>query len=223
MKKNNTLVIVLIIIIIVLVGYIVIKSKNNGTVASDTATNSQVVKDTSDQTSGSKSNTQTTSNGTTKTFTNSKYSFSIQYPTNFTSEETNSDGYFDHLNLYSVTLRTPSSYQANTNFDQAWVAISVDPSTKDCYTLNSENNTPMTSTRIIGDKSFHYDPGQPIDDSAMGGQQGEDSVFALVENGQCYRVQKTIGWHTLSAGKQQFDKSKVNADLDTIISTLVIK
>lgn len=204
-------------------GYVVFKSKNNGTVASDGTTSDQMAKDTSDQTSNSKSNTQTTLNGTMKTFTNSKYSFSIQYPANFTAEETNSDGYFDHLNLYSVTLRTPSGYQANTNFDQGWVAVSVDPSIKDCYTLNSENNAPMTSTRIIDGKSFHYDPSQPIDDSAMGGQQGEDSVFALVENGQCYRVQKTIGWHTLSAGKQQFDKSKVNADLDAIISTLVIK
>jgi hypothetical protein len=158
-----------------------------------------------------------------KTYTNAQYNFSIQYPKNFTMAESQGGGFFDEQNLYDLSINAPADYQKDTDFNIGRIEMFVSPKTTNCFTL-SQNGGNLSAVKIINGISFHYNPQQPFEDDAMGGQRGKDSLFAAILNGQCYRIEKLVGYRDAHGFTEppyppHFDEQKVNADLDAIIST----
>lgn len=158
-----------------------------------------------------------------KTYTNSKYSFSLNYPVEYLLNESNNGGFFNEVNIFDLSLRVPSDYQKGTDFNTGTIDISVSPTIAKCYYSNGTDED-MTALKVINNKSFHYNPKQPFSDSAMGGQRGSSSMFSIVLNGQCYRIQKLVGYRDLRGFAEppyppHFDEQKANLDLDNIIST----
>ena len=150
------------------------------------------------------------------TYKNSKYNFSIQYPKDFSIQES-----VDYGPVLSI--RVPTNYQKGTDFNVGLINISVSTSTAKCYTSNYANEA-MTGIKVIGGKSFHYNVKQPFDDAAMGGQRGKESSFAIINNGLCYTIEKLIGYRDLRGFADgpyppHFDEAKVNADLDSVIAS----
>ena len=183
--------------------------------SSVTVTNSQI------------STISTTPTTSLKTYLNNQYGFSIQYPNNFRKSETNDGGFFNELNIFSASIDVPIGYQNGTDFNVGRITIMVSPTTSKCYSSQGSDED-MTATKIINGKSFRYNPKQPIDDAAMGGQRGSDSLFVIIENGQCYRIAKLVGYRdprgfTDPPYPPHFDEQKVNADLDAIVSSFVFK
>jgi hypothetical protein len=164
---------------------------------------------------------------TTKTFTSTAHRFSIKYPADFTFEESNSGGFYNEINLYSVALGMPKSYQADTDFNLGRITVSVSPTTTLCYSSNGQTQD-MTATKQINGKTFHYNPAGPQGDAAMGGQRGTTFILSTIANDKCYRVQEEIGYRDLRGFAEppypaHFNEAKVNADLDAIIATLTIQ
>ncbi len=162
-----------------------------------------------------------------KTYSNSQYGFSLSYPADYIFSESNNGGFFNELNIFELFIHVPNGYQKGTDFSIGAVNVMVSPSISKCYSSDGVNED-MTSTKIINGKSFKYNPRQPLDDSAMGGQVGSWSMFTTVEKGQCYRIEKQVGYRNSRGFKDppyppHFDEQKANSDLDNIISTFLIK
>ncbi|HTE48631.1 MAG TPA: hypothetical protein VK675_01860 [Candidatus Paceibacterota bacterium] len=158
-----------------------------------------------------------------KTYTNDQYNLSIKYPVDFSINESKGGGFFNEQNLYDLSISAPADYQKNTDFNIGRIEILVSPSIAKCYT-SSSNGGNLSSIKLINGISFYYNPQQPFEDDAMGGQRGKDSLFASIHDNQCYRIQKFVGYRdargfTNPPYPQHFDEQKVNTDLDNIIST----
>ena len=156
-----------------------------------------------------------------KTYTNVKYGFTLNYPSNFSLKESQNGGFFDELNLYNLSVSAPADYQKGTDFNVGRIDVIVSSSTAKCYT-SSPNSNDLSSVKNINGISFHYNSRQPFSDDAMGGQRGTYSLFATIDNGQCYRITKTVGYRDSSGFTNppyplHFNEQSVNADLDNII------
>ena len=169
----------------------------------------------------------TTSEINLKTYTNTSNKFSIKYLDDFTLNESNDGGYLNELNLFDLSLNAPKDLDKNTDFNVGRIEILISSSTSKCYT-SSYSNEEMSGILDINGKSFHYDPKQPFDDAASGGQRGKYSLFALIDNNKCYRITKLVGYRDLRGFAdppypQHFDEAKVNKVLDDIISSFLVE
>lgn len=162
-----------------------------------------------------------------KSYTNSKYNFTIKYPESYTKEE-GSTGFYNDMNLYGITIRTPKDYQKGTDFNIGMIELQVGTSTASCYSANGVDND-MTVTKNINGNLFYYSPSQPFDDAAMGGQRGYIYIYSLIKNDLCYRIIESIGYRDLTGFMDNyvkpphFDEQQVNSDFDSIIATLNIR
>ena len=158
-----------------------------------------------------------------KTYTNSQYGISVAYPATFNVSETQDAGYFNEMNLFEASISAPADYQKGTDLNVARVDVLVSSSTDECYSLSSSGAN-LSATKEINGTVFHYDPRQPTADDAMGGQRGQYSLFAAIKNGQCYRVEKLLGYRyphgfTDPPYPPHFNEQTANADLDAIINS----
>ncbi len=158
-----------------------------------------------------------------KTYKNEEFGFEIKYPKDFLIQESKDGGFFNETNSFTLSINTSKDYQKGTDFSGAFINISPSSKTDNCYRYGP-SGPELSASKEIGDTTFHFDPRQPISDSAMGGQRGWYSLFTTISNRQCYRISKSIGYRD-SRGfadppySPHFDENKVNIDLDKIIST----
>ncbi len=170
------------------------------------------------------SNSNNFSNSGLKKYDNTKYAFNLFYPPEYLSSETENGGFYDELNIFNLDIKTPDGYQKDTDFGEGRVTIMVSPTISNCYYIKDSIYGNMTAIKMINGKAFHYNPKQPFEDAAMGGQRGLISLFSLIENGKCYRIEKTIMYRDSRGFREppyppHFDEQKANLDLDNIIST----
>jgi len=157
-----------------------------------------------------------------KSYSNQEYGFSVKYPNDFVLSE-GKTSFFSELGLFGISVNAPADYEKGTDFNVGRINLSVSSSTAKCYVSNLVEGV-FSAEKNIGGKTFYYNPLQPFSDAAMGGQRGEESLFASVIDGQCYRITKTIGYRDLKGFTDppyapHFDEAKVNAEFDSIISS----
>lgn len=228
-SRLNTVLLVIIILLIICIGYLLLNnSKKQVQTNVSIVDSSSNVQNTNSDKNLNKNTTNTEKTYTTdlKKYTNNKYGFSVQYPNDYKISETNNDGFYNELNIFGLHISVPIGYQSGTDFSVASIEITVSPTTDKCYSSQGDTNQDMTAIKTIGGKSFHYNPGQPIDDSAMGGQRSSISLFSTINNGQCYRIEKLIGYRDPRGFSEppyppHFDQQKANTDLDKIISSII--
>lgn len=213
-QKGSAAVWIIAIVVIAALVYLIATYSNSKSAMVDTGTN---------QAKSTNSTTTSTSSADSKNFVSAK-GFSIVYPSDFQVQESlNGGDFFNELNLYSLELRTAANYQKGTDFEIAFINILVSSSTAACYTASPIGRS-LSSTKTINGIQFHYDSSQPFEDDAMGGARGKDSLFAAIHNGQCYRIDKLIGYRdprgfTDPPYPPHFDEAKVNGDIDQIINS----
>ena len=157
-----------------------------------------------------------------KPYSNQEYGFSVKYPKDFVLSE-GKTSFFNELDIFGISIKAPADYEKDTDFNVGNITLSVSSSTAKCYISNSVAGV-LSAEKNIGGKTFYYNPLQPFSDAALGGQRGEESRFASVINGQCYRITKLIGYSDLRGFTDppyapHFDEAKVNAEFDSIISS----
>ena len=156
-------------------------------------------------------------------FENKDKDFGILYPTGFLVNESTDGGFYSELDLYTLSIKAPDNYQQGTDLNVATVIVSVSDTTSKCFSSNS-TDMDMTETKSINGKVFNYNPKQPFDDNAMGGQRGTSSIFSTVENAKCYRIQKLKGYRDLRGFAEppyppHFDEVDANKTLEGIIGS----
>ncbi len=232
MNKQSTIIISLLVILIALVGYVAFKPKEVMNNSSVVIPSNDVVLDNNSISAEPIKTTPTKPMSVPtgwKAFTSSNNDFSIQYPTTYLAEESNNGGYYNEVNLHNLSIRFPIGYQKGTDFNVGFISVSVSPTTNKCYASGGQDQD-MTATKTIGSTVFHYNPSQPTDDSAMGGQRGKAWLYSTIQNGKCYRIEKTIGYRDVHGYVDEpynypahYDEAKASADLDAVIATLVLK
>ena len=162
-----------------------------------------------------------------ETYTYKNHGITIELPKNFLISESNDGGFYDEINLYRLSINAPSDYQKNTDFSNAFVNISISPKIIKCYSSNGVDED-MTSIKNVNGLSLRYNPKQPFSDNAMGGQRGFSSSFSFIVKGQCYRIEKIVGYRDLRGFAEppypvHFNEQKANLDLDNIISSIFVE
>lgn len=159
-----------------------------------------------------------------KEYTDSTNKFSIQYPENFINQGIQPGGFYTEINIPTLTIRFPNDYQKGTDYDGAFIELSVSPKTDKCFSSNYETEN-INLTRVINGTTFHYT--EPVNDSAMGGVRGTSILMSAVKNGKCYRISKTYSYRDYLGLMEppyppHYDEQKIKDDLESIITTLII-
>lgn len=227
MNKTSGIIIGLLIIIIIILGYLALKPKAPVYLPTDPNQLALNTPTTPPVTPTISPTVPENNHAGWHTVTNTQYGFQIQYPAGYQTQESNNGGFYNETNIYDLSISVPIGYQSGTDFNVGRIDLSVSPSTSMCYSSSGTSTIDMTATKTIGDNVFHYNPAGPLDDSAMGGQRGTDTLFALIHNGQCYRIQETMGYRDLHGFSEppyppHYDEAQLNSDLESIIETLVL-
>lgn len=165
---------------------------------------------------------------TDNVFRNADNAFEIQYPKEFVlSEDDEAEFNKDPNLLYRVTISNSYGYQKGTDLDTAYIQILASTSTATCL-IDTSNWLKFASSTMIHGMPFYYNPEQPFSGEDIMGVSYFYSFYAGIRNDKCYRIIKEIDYYTDKYSRTplnlpHFDEKKVNADLDKIIASLVIK
>jgi hypothetical protein len=180
-----------------------------------------------------------------KTYTNSKYGFEINYPSDYTLADTpgvNTGGLNrDQYEATPFPLPLPRivnfSAKKEAYLDDAGLTIFADTAmgNKNACLKTGEGKDIVQTKEING--NIFYVVSDKVGDAAMGGQRGQFSEYRIVHNNTCYLIESHVSWHIVGYGgyintgvsdatpeqtkAQQDSISKHTKLLDTLLSTFV--
>ncbi len=220
--KNSTKIVSLIVIIVIIIALFAYYKVGQAPInESSTATSSQ----------SSGTSTDTTNCSLTKSctldFADSNKVFSYEYNSLFTANEgQNTPSINWRLNTTQMgvllsKVSIPRTYMSNTNFSEAYLTVGRSADAKAVTScLSASNGEVKDGTRTIDRGDFTK---FTLSDAGAGNLYNTTSYRGIVD-GYCYAIEYTIhstniGNYSPDQGIKEFDKTKIQSDLEKIISS----
>ncbi|MEI6553856.1 MAG: hypothetical protein WCO09_04760 [bacterium] len=228
---KNDIKILLTIIAIIIIGAIVYYkvSEAPSTIDNISATTTETQKGDQTQTTSTDTNSaSSTSEIVMSDFTDSHKTFSFEYNSLFNATDTRSVLSKDwNLNakqngIILAKVTAPKTYMPNTNFSEAFLTVgrSADKTAiKTCTTAATNGEVKAGTTTISG-----YMFAKVTANDAGAGNFYESVIYRGIVGGNCYAIQYTIhstniGNYSPDQGITAFDKTKIQTDLENIVSS----
>jgi len=156
------------------------------------------------------------------TYTNSRLSFTITYPSTATSSAFDFSGFLPRTQTPVVSFVLPSSMSQGTNLGEAGVyigATTTPAAMRACESpVSNGGETSVGTTTINGQEFASF-----TSSDAGAGNFYDSKIFRTYQNGACFEIVELL--HSGNIGNypagtvSEFDKSKFQGILDAIVRT----